>query len=217
MVRIFMDRIEAAEELARRLEAYRGRNPLILAIPRGAVPMGQVLTDRLQGELDVVLVRKIGMPSDPEYALGAVDEMGYTYPAPASKGDPEAERMLEELKLAELATIRERRARYTPFTHAIDPHARIAIVVDDGLATGATMTAALQSVRRKHPAELVCAVPVAALSSLEDVAPLATKVVCLHAYEDFVAVGRYYRRFDQVDDQQVIDILSRGVGADNMH
>ena len=204
---LFVDRIDAAERLAKALQPYRGRHPLILAIPRGALPMGKLLAERLGGELDVVLVRKLRSPFSPEYAIGSIDETGWVYLAPHAHATGATDRYIEDEKQRQLEVLRERRARYTPGRPAIDPAGRVAIVVDDGLATGATMIAALHAVRAKGPATLVCAVPVAAPDSLELVRSYADEVVCLQAPAGFYAVGQFYRTFGQVDDEQAIELL----------
>jgi predicted phosphoribosyltransferase len=204
----FVDRIDAAEQLAERLDEYRGRHPLILAIPRGAIPMGKVLAERLEGDLDVVLVHKLGAPFDPEFAIGAIDETGWAYLSPEIGDIDEARAIIDQAKARELAQLHARRIRYTPFVPPIDPKGRIAIVVDDGLATGATMIAALHAVRAKEPAELVCAIPVAATESLDKVRPLADKVICLHASEQFGAVSLYYRHFAAVEDDEAVALLA---------
>lgn len=204
---IFRDRIEAAERLAEALAPYRGKNQLVLAIPRGAVPMGRVIARRLGGELDVVLVRKLRAPFSPEFAVGAIDETGWAYVAPHARQAGADDRYLEEEKAAQLATLRRRRADYTPHRPPIDPGGRVAIVIDDGLATGATMIAALHAVRARGPARLVCAVPIAPPDSVEAVKPYCDEVVCLDTPWDFGAVGRFYRNFDQVEDDEVIRLL----------
>ncbi|WP_194721443.1 phosphoribosyltransferase [Noviherbaspirillum malthae] len=204
---MFADRLDAAARLADRLMEYEGQNPLILAIPRGAVPMGKFIAARLHGTLDVVLVRKISAPGNPEYALGSVDEGGHVFLSPFIQDTKEARDWINQLKSEPLARLRERRALYMPSMHPVDPNGRIVIVVDDGLATGSTMIAALSAIRAKHPAELVCAVPVAATESLAAVTALADKVVCLEAHEHFGAVGRYYRSFQPVDDKEVVSLL----------
>jgi len=205
---IFRSRIDAAQRLATALAMYKGRNPLVLAIPRGAVVMGRVLADELGGELDVVLVRKLGAPYSAEFAVGAIDETGWAYVAEHARGAGADERYLEQEKRAQLETLHKRRAQYTPARPAIDPGGRIAIVVDDGLATGATMIAALHAVRAKQPERLVCAVPVAAPDSLANVRPYCDELVCLEAPPDFFAVGQFYGEFRQVEDDEVIELLS---------
>lgn len=203
----FEDRLDAAARLAKALAAYRGRNPLVLAIPRGAVPMGRAIADALGGELDVVLVHKLGSPFSAEFAVGAVDETGWTYVADHARASGANEAYIEAEKERQLAVLRQRRALYTPHRAPVDPAGRIAIVIDDGLATGATMMAALHAVRARKPQRLVCAVPVAAPDSLELVRPHADEVVCLFAPEDFGAVGRFYTIFGQVPDEDVIALL----------
>ncbi|HUK05849.1 MAG TPA: phosphoribosyltransferase family protein [Burkholderiales bacterium] len=206
---MFETRLDAGRRLARALGAYRGRNPLVLAIPRGAVPMGAEIAAALGGELDVVLVRKLGAPGSPEYAVGAVDESGWTYIADYAAGVGADEDYLAREKAAQLELLRRRRARYTPARPPIDPRGRVAIVVDDGIATGASMIAALHAVRAKAPARLVCAVPVGAPESLASVRLHADELVCLEAPEEFHAVGQFYRNFKQVEDDEVVTLLAR--------
>ena len=204
---MFEDRTDAARQLASRLAAFKGQHPLVLAIPRGAVPMGQVLADALGGELDVVLVRKLTAPGAPEFAVGAIDESGWTYLAPHAAALGADSPYLVQEQARQLQTIWQRRAQYTPIRPPIDPAGRTVIVVDDGLATGATMVAALHSLRQQAPARLVCAVPVASREALATVRPLADEVVCLQAPAGFEAVGQFYRHFPQVEDSEVVRLL----------
>jgi putative phosphoribosyl transferase len=203
----FRDRTDAATQLATALQGFRGKNPLVLAIPRGAVPMGKVLAEKLAGELDLVLVRKLRAPGSPEFAVGAIDESGWAYIANYAGEVGADEAYLREEKARQLDTLRKRRAEYTPHRAAHDAAGRIAIVVDDGLATGATMIAALHAVRARKPARLVCAVPVAAPESLEKVRPYADEVVCLAAPPEFHAVSQFYSAFPQVEDEEVMRLL----------
>jgi putative phosphoribosyl transferase len=206
---IFFDsRTDAARRLAKALAQYRGRNPLVLAIPRGAVAMGRVLADELGGELDVVLVRKLRSPINPEFAVGSIDESGWAYVAEHAARAGADETYLEREKHAQLETLRKRRALYTPNRPPIDAKGRITIVVDDGLATGATMIAALHAARAKEPKRLVCAVPVAARDSLERVQPYADEIIYLDAPDDFYAVAQFYGEFHQVEDEEVVALLN---------
>jgi predicted phosphoribosyltransferase len=205
---MFRDRDDAAHRLVEALAQYRGQNPLVLAIPRGAVPMAKIIADELGGELDVVLVRKLRAPGNPEFALGAVDETGWIYLADYAAQVAGGAQYIEAEKQAQLKVMRERRASYTPVRPPHDPAERIVIVVDDGLATGSTMIAALHALRARHPQKLVCAVPVAPPDTLAKVEAYADEVVCLHAPEMFYAVGQFYQSFPQVDDEEVVALLA---------
>jgi len=205
----FDNRIDAARQLADALRAYRGRNPLILAIPRGAVPMGAELAHQLEGDLDVALVRKLRAPNEPELAIGAVDETGWSYVAEFAEEAGATPAYIDTERREQLKVLAERRALYTPARRGFDPAGRVAIVVDDGLATGATMIAALHSVRARSPSRLVCAVPVASSSALAKVRHYADEVVCLSEPAWFGAVGVFYRDFSQVSDEEVRTLLQR--------
>lgn len=208
-MRLFRDREEAGRDLAAALAPFRFSRPLVLAIPRGAIPLGAILARELSGDLDIVLARKIGAPGNPEFALGAVDESGEILLSPEAGlfglGPEEA----EKARLRELAVIRERRRLWGKGRPPVDPAGRTVILVDDGMATGSTMEAALHFVRKKNPAELVVALPVAPPEALDRIRPLADRVVCLRVPEDFRAVGQYYASFPQVGDDEAGGLLGR--------
>ena len=206
---MFDDRNDAARKLAVRLERYKDRNPLVLGIPRGAVPMACLVADALQGEVDVVLVRKLHAPGNPEFAVGAVEESGWTFIAPHAPSVGADQVYLEREKQTQLELIRQRRAQYTAHRPRIDPTGRIVIVIDDGLATGSTMIAALHAIREQRPAGLICAVPVSPPDTLEAVANYADDTVCLETPANFYAVGQFYREFHQVEDSEVTAALAR--------
>ncbi|HIE10881.1 MAG TPA: phosphoribosyltransferase [Kiritimatiellae bacterium] len=203
---VFEDRSQAAELLAERLAEYRGRRPLVMGIPRGGVVMARLIADRLEGDLDVVLVHKLGAPGQPEVAVGAVDEEGNVFISEFARGAV-SPAYIEEERQRQLAELQRRRAQYSPRAGRADTADRITIVVDDGLATGATMKAALLSLRKGNPAELVAAVPVASPDAFTAVDRLADRVVCLSVPEFFMAVGQFYRDFRQVEDEEVVEAL----------
>ena len=203
----FRNRGEAAEYLLQSLRVYRGQNPLVLAIPRGAVPMAARIAEGLGGEANVVLVRKLRAPHQPELAIGAIDETGHCYLNPYAQGLSIGEEYLEREKRLQLKTLQERRKLYTPARSQVDPRERIVIVVDDGIATGSTMMAALRALRTKGPKKLIAATAVAPPDTLERLRPYADEIVCLEAPLNFQAVGQFFEDFSQVSDEDVVDLL----------
>jgi len=211
--RIFTDREEAGWLLVERLreEGLGGgpsEPPLVLAIPRGGVEVGAVLARGLGAELDVVLSRKLRAPHQPELALGAVSEDGTVYLNEFATALTEAgDAVIEAERRRQLTEIARRRGMY----RAVRPQAPVAgrtvILVDDGIATGATMIAALRTVRAGGAARIVVAVPVGSPERLEAIRPLCDRLVCLEAPESFWAIGQFYRDFSQVEDDRVVRLL----------
>lgn len=204
---MFKDRTEAAHRLSEQLERFREARPLMLGIPRGGVVTASVVAKDLGADLDVVLVRKIGYPENPEFAIGAIDESGrmYLYGDPSASGIGDA--YIAAKREEELNVIKNRRALYTPDRSPADPAGRTVIVVDDGIATGSTLISALRAVRESKPRTLVAAVPVAPPDTLSRVWEAADEVECVHLPLDFMAVGRYYEHFPQVSDEEVVALL----------
>jgi putative phosphoribosyl transferase len=208
---LFNDRREAGRLLAGRLLHLKDNSPVVLALPRGGVPVGFEVARALAAPLDVVLVRKIGAPHNQEFAAGAITDGEH----PTVVIDQHLVRRLEissayldEAKTAALAEIERRRHVWLGDRPAVDISGRTAIVVDDGIATGATMRAALQATRARKPARVVLAVPVAAPDSLDALRREADDVICLDAPDSFMAVGQFYRHFPQLRDAEVTALLA---------
>jgi putative phosphoribosyl transferase len=206
----FLNRLDAGRKLAAELSKYKDRQPVILALPRGGVPVAAEVARALNAPLDLILVRKIGVPFQPELAMGAVVDGGNAIAVRNEEvirmaGMDEAE--FQVVCRAELAEIERRRARYLGGRDRVDVSGRTAIVIDDGIATGATTRAALQAVRMRDPRTLVLAVPVAATESLGILTREVDDIVCLEDYEPFGAIGFYYDDFRQISDEEVIETL----------
>jgi putative phosphoribosyl transferase len=204
------DRAEAGALLAGRLDRYRGSHPVILGIPRGGVPVAAEVARRLEGELDVVVARKLGAPGHEELAIGAVTADGRRFlneDILQALGVPD-----EYLRRATEEQMREARSRERRLRGSAKPipaEERTVILVDDGLATGATIRAAARAVRARHPARLVIAVPVGSAEACAALAKEADEVVCPSQPSPFFAIGLHYEDFTQVPDAQVVELLQR--------
>lgn len=206
--RIFDDREEAGWRLVERLRGAAIEKPLVLAIPRGGVEVGAALARGLGAELDIVLARKLRAPHQPELALGAVAEGGEIHLNHfAAAMTDVGEATIEAERRRQLAEIERQRSVYRPVRAQVPIHGRHVIVTDDGIATGATMIAALRAVRAAGPATITVALPVAAPERIDALRPLCDRVVCLEEPDCFWAVGQFYRQFPQVEDQRVVSLL----------
>ena len=198
--------------MARALEHLKSDHPLVLALPRGGVPVAYEVAEALDAELDVLLVRKLGAPGHPELGVGAVvdghDPRTVLNEAVLNEVRPSRE-YLEAEVARQLVEIERRRTAYRGKREAADPHGRTVIVVDDGIATGGTVRAALQALRQAGPTRLVLATPVAPRDSLGVLSAEADEIVCLASPDPFYAVGLYYADFTQTTDEEVVELLSR--------
>jgi putative phosphoribosyl transferase len=208
----FKNRSDAGRKLARALASYKEQQPVILALPRGGVPVAVEVAAALNAPLDLILVRKIGVPFQPELAMGAVVEGG----APIIVRNEDVielahidESTFKAICDSELTEIERRRQRYLGSRQRPDISGHTAIVIDDGIATGATTRAALRATRMRNPKRLILAVPVAPTSAVAELRSEADDLICLEDHELFGAIGLYYADFSQVSDETVIDILKR--------
>jgi putative phosphoribosyl transferase len=208
----FIDRTDAGRKLAKALTRYKDRQPVVLALPRGGVPVAAEVATALDAPLDLILVRKIGVPFQPELAMGAVVDgaepvIVCNEEVIRSCGVSETE--FNAIRDEQLAEIERRRKLYLGDRPHPKLTGRTVIVVDDGIATGATTRAALHAMRMRKPSKLVLAVPVAPTDTLKKLRGEADDIVCLEDYEDFGAIGLFYSDFRQVSDTEVIEVLAR--------
>jgi predicted phosphoribosyltransferase len=205
----FANRREAGSELASKLRHYAGRNDVVVvALPRGGVPVAFEIAEALDAPLDIFLVRKIGMPGHPEYAIGAIASGGVrvlsedvirAYDIPRS--------LIEATTRNEQLELERREREYRQGGTLVPLRARVVILVDDGLATGSTMRAAVEAVRQHRPARVVVAVPVGAPATCEEFADITDETVCARTPEPFRAVGLWYSDFSQTTDEDVRQLL----------
>ena len=210
-MRIFRDREEAGRLLGASLAGYAGEGTLVVGLPRGGVPVASEVARALSAPLDVFVVRKLGVPFQPELAMGAIASGGVLVRnEPVLAMVPDAEKALERARRREQDVIEERERRYRGQRPAQDPAGRTIIVVDDGVATGSTMKAAIRALKAAGARRVVAAVPVAPPDTIEELAALADDVVCLQAPPGFSAVGQWYEDFSQTSDDEVETLLRAG-------
>jgi len=202
---MFHDRTHAAFLLAHELRKYHRENAIILAIPRGGVPMGYTIAHQLALPLEVVLVKKIGHPGNPEYAIGSVSstELVLTDTVGISKDYIESE--IKRLR----KVMQEKYKVFMDGKKPTDLKGKIAILVDDGLATGNTMLACIEHVRKSNPQKIVVAVPVSSNSAHKKIKESADELICLYTSADFYAVGQFYENFSEVTDEMVTQLLTK--------
>jgi putative phosphoribosyl transferase len=206
----FHDRREGGRELAGVLGRYRDEKPIVLALPRGGVQTGYEVARALDAPLDVIVARKIGAPDFPEYAIGAIAEGGAVVVDHAAMDEAGVEREeLRELVAAEARELARRVRLYRGGGPFPDVRGRTVLLVDDGIATGRTVRAAIRSLRQLEPRRLVLAAPVVAADTARALAPEVDDLVCVHAPEQFIAVGCWYDRFGQTTDEEVVELLAR--------
>ncbi len=205
---MFKDRFDAGKQLAEKLQKYTNdARTMVLAIPRGALEIGAVLSKELNLPLDVILTKKIGYPGNPEYAIGAVslDSIIIDKRALEFSGEMEAYLKREICNIRQL--LRERSAAYHDERKPFSLENKTVIVVDDGIATGKTLEITLDLIKKQHPAKIIVAVPVASKEALHLIKKKVDEVICLQIPENFISVSQWYDHFDQVDDEQAIQLL----------
>jgi len=208
---LFKDRKEAGQKLAQRLIGYKNNQKVVvLGVPRGGVVVAKEVAQALGCPLDIVIARKIGSPSNPEFALGAVGERGDIVLNPDILIDESLGQYLEKEAANQRKEIKRRLKLFRGKKKPLVLKDRIVIIVDDGIATGSTLLAAIKSIRKQNPQKIIVAVPVAPASALTDLAKEADEVVCLYTPELFWAVGQFYQDFPQTEDTEVMKILQKG-------
>lgn len=213
MMMRFRNRIEAGRRLAAELREYKGQDIVVMAIPRGGVVLGYEVAIELDAPLDIVVPRKIGAPGNPEFAIGAVTEDGarvLNKEAMVMVGA--SKEYLEKTIEEEISEIKRRVTRYRRGNEPENVTGKTVIIIDDGLATGATMRAAVASMRRRGASRIVVAVPVAPPDTVRELSKEVNRVVCPVIYEPFYAIGQFYDDFGQVDDDEVIRSLDLARG-----
>ena len=204
---MFHDRVDAAQRLRRKLKKYEFHDPLVLGIPRGGIVTAVVLSRGLHAEGDVILVRKLRAPLEPEQAVGAIAEDGEAHVSAFAEQVDADEEYLDGEKRRRMDELEQRRQTFREIRPRAELTGRSIILADDGIATGSTMMAAINVVREKSPHDLTVAVPVAPADSISRIRDHVDRVICLETPDKFAAVGEFYEQFDQVSDEQACRLL----------
>ena len=207
---MFDDRIDAGQQLAVALKKYRFQdNTVVVALPRGGVVTGYVIAKELHLPLEVAMVKKLGHPNNPEYAIGAVSLKDHVINGFADISSEYIEQAIEDIQ----RLLKKRYALYHGNKPPIDLHKKTVIVVDDGVATGKTLITALELIGNEAPDKIVVAVPVGPTRTIKKLRQYADEVICLEAFREFFAIGSYYLDFAQVTDDQVVELMNKANGA----
>lgn len=209
---IFLDRLEAGQKLALRLEKFKSENPIILAIPRGGIAVALPVAQKLKASLDLVIPRKIPIPENPEAGFGAVTADG-----PIVLNEPIVQELgyspeiIKKLSQPVIAEVKRRLKQYRGDKPFPDFKNKTVIIIDDGLASGYTMIAAVKSIRKLNPQKIIVAIPVSPRDSIERVKPLVEEIICLYIEEGWgsFAVASYYQEFRDLEDEEVLDFLKK--------
>ncbi len=211
---MFTDRVEAGRKLAGALSQFRGKDVVVLGIPRGGVVVANEVAKALDAPLDVVVTRKIEAPGEPEYALGAVTQEGdVIMDRQAAESLGATKEYLDDQVRKKREEVRDRMEKLRGASPYPELKGKVVIIVDDGIATGSSVEAAVMSVKKRHPSEVVVAVPVAPADAVETLSEDGTKVICLERPRSFLAIGEFYRDFGQVEDIEVKRILANSLAG----
>lgn len=201
----FKNRIDAAERLLPKLQKYSGQHAIIVAIPRGAVPMAVLLAEALQAGLKLIHIKKIGHPKNPELAIGSVSLQHSIIDKQCQVDHDYIQNETEKIR----ALLRNREKIYNTGRPSASIRNKVLILVDDGIATGHTMLAAVQELKRQNPARLILAVPVASAQALRILSDEVDEIICLHSPDDFLAVGEFYEDFSPISDEEAMIALRK--------
>ncbi len=202
---MFQNREDAALQLVPLLASYANEDGIVLAIPRGGVPLGAIIARAMQFPLEILLTKKIGHPENPELAIGAVSLVNEVLDDRFTIAEDYVENEILRIR----QSLRDRYKKFMGDRHPSDLHGKTVIIVDDGIATGNTIMAAIKMIREQKPAKIIVAVPVAPYRTARKIRDMVDDFICVDTPEDFYGVGQFYHDFGQVSDEEVIEILEK--------